>query len=174
MKRSLIMIVALAAAATLVADLAGGTSAASPSGGAAATVSTGGSTLGRILIDGRGRTLYLFEKDTRGRSACSGTCATYWPPLLTHGRPSARGGAAASLLGTIRRADGTPQVTYAGHPLYRYLPDVRPGQTLGQDLHDFGAGWYVLSPAGKKIEAVAVVGNVRRVGPLYPSRYYAR
>ena len=65
-------------------------------------------------------------------------------------------------------------MTYAGHPLYRYLPDARPGQTHGQDSHDFGAGWYVLSPAGKKIEAVAVVGNVPRVGPLYPSRYYAR
>ena len=91
----------------------------------------------------------------------------------TAGRPRGRG-AGASLLGTIRRAAGTTQVTYAGHPLYRYLPDTKPGQTHGQDSHDFGAGWYVLSPAGKKIEAVAVVGNVPRVGPLYPSRYYVR
>ena len=87
MRRPLMIIVALAAAASLAADLAGGTSAARPSGGAAATVSIGSSSLGRILVDGRGRTLYLFEKDTRGRSTCSGTCATYWPPLLMHGRP---------------------------------------------------------------------------------------
>jgi predicted lipoprotein with Yx(FWY)xxD motif len=173
-KGSLIIIVALAAAVVLAAGLAGGTSAARPSGIAAATVSTGSSTLGRILVDGKGRTLYLFEKDTRGRSACSGTCATYWPPLLTHGRPSARGGAAASLLGTSRRADGTTQVTYAGHPLYRYLPDVRPGQTLGQDLHDFGAGWYVVSQTGTKIEANGPGKNARQTGQSHPPRYFAR
>lgn len=174
MKRSLILILALAAAATLAADIARGTSASSLSGVAAATVSTRSSTLGRILVDARGRTLYLFEMDTRGRSACSGTCATYWPPLLTHGRPTARGGAAASLLGTIHRADGTTQVAYAGHPLYRYLPDVRPGQTAGQDSHDFGAGWYVLSPAGKKIEGEGTGTNDPQVSRPYPSRYYDR
>jgi predicted lipoprotein with Yx(FWY)xxD motif len=152
-RRTLILIAAAVAAATLTADIARGTSSSRPSGVAAASVSTGSSTLGRILVDSRGRTLYLFEKDTRRRSACAGTCATYWPPLLTRGRPTARGKAAASLLGTIRRADGTTQVTYAGHPLYRYLPDARPGQTNGQDSHDFGAGWYVLSPGGRKIEA---------------------
>jgi predicted lipoprotein with Yx(FWY)xxD motif len=151
-KRTLILIAAAVAAATLTADIARGTASASPAGAAAAAVSTGSSKLGRILVDGSGRTLYLFEKDTRRRSACSGTCATYWPPLLTRARPTARGKAASSLLGTFRRADGTTQVTYAGHPLYRYLPDVRPGQTNGQDSHDFGAGWYVVSPAGKKIE----------------------
>jgi predicted lipoprotein with Yx(FWY)xxD motif len=151
-KRTLILIAAAVAAATLTADIARGTASSGPAGLAATAVSTGSSKLGRILVDGRGRTLYLFEKDTRRHSACSGTCATYWPPLLTRARPKARGKAAASLLGTIRRADGTTQVTYAGHPLYRYLPDARPGQTNGQDSHDFGAGWYVVSPAGKKIE----------------------
>jgi predicted lipoprotein with Yx(FWY)xxD motif len=56
------------------------------------------------------------------------------------------------LLGITRRGNGTKQLTYAGHPLYRFTGDTKPGQTTGQDLHDFGAGWYVLSPAGKKIE----------------------
>ena len=149
MRRPLIILVALAAAALLAA----GAFASSSSTGSASTVSIGKSALGHILVDGKGRTLYLFEKDTRGRSSCSGTCATYWPPLLIHGKPTAGRGVRASLLGTIRRAGGTTQVTYAGHPLYRYLPDTKPGQTNGQDLHDFGAGWYVLSPAGKKIEA---------------------
>ena len=109
-----------------------------------------------------------------GRSACSGTCATYWPPLLTRGKPTARARREASLLGTIRRADGTTQVTYAGHPLYRYLPDTKPGQTNGQDSHDFGAGWYVLSPAGKKIEADERRQERARVGRPNPPRYYAR
>ena len=147
MNRLLIIIAFLASAASLAA----GASATSHSAAAVATVSTGSSSLGRILIDGKGRTLYLFEKDRQGRSACSGTCATYWPPLLAHGKPTAGRGAKASLIGTIRRADGTKQVTYAGHPLYRYLPDTKPGQTLGQDSHLFGASWYVLSPVGKKI-----------------------
>jgi predicted lipoprotein with Yx(FWY)xxD motif len=116
------------------------------------TVSTATSKLGRILVDSRGRTLYLFEKDTRGRSACAGTCASYWPPLLIKGKPTTGGAAKKALLGITRRVDGTRQVTYAGHPLYTFVQDTKPGQTNGQDLHDFGAGWYVLAPAGTKIE----------------------
>ncbi len=117
------------------------------------TVSTATSKLGRILADSRGRTLYLFENDKRGHSACAGACATYWPPLLTRGKPTAARAAKQALLGTTRRADGTTQVTYASHPLYRFVQDTKPGQTTGQDLHDFGAGWYVLAPAGTKIES---------------------
>ena len=117
------------------------------------TVSSATSKLGRILADSRGRTLYLFENDTRGHSSCAGACATYWPPLLTRGKPTAARAAKQALLGTTRRADGTTQVTYAGHPLYRFVQDTKPGQTTGQDLHDFGAGWYVLAPAGTKIES---------------------
>jgi len=117
------------------------------------TVSTATSKLGRILVDSRGRTLYLFEKDKRGHSRCAGACVTYWPPLLTNGKPTAARAAKQALLGTTRRADGTTQVTYAGHPLYRFVRDAKPGQTTGQNLHDFGAGWYVLAPAGTKIES---------------------
>jgi predicted lipoprotein with Yx(FWY)xxD motif len=108
--------------------------------------------IGTILVDSRGRTLYLFEKDKRGHSACSGTCATYWPPLVTHGKPIAANGARKALLGTIRRADGSMQVTYAGHPVYRFLLDSKHGQTKGEGLNDFGGGWDALTPAGKKIE----------------------
>jgi predicted lipoprotein with Yx(FWY)xxD motif len=117
-----------------------------------ATVATAHSKLGRIIVDGRGRTLYLFEKDRHMRSACYGACATYWPPLLTHGKPIAAHGARTSLLGMTRRRDGHEQVTYAGHPLYRYIQDTKPGQTNGEGLHFFGGGWDALSPAGKKIE----------------------
>ena len=110
------------------------------------------SHLGSILVDNQGRTLYLFEKDRRGKSSCDGACATYWPPLLTHGKPAARGGVKQSLLGITRRAGGVTQVTYAGHPLYRFTGDAKPGQTSGQNSHEFGADWYVVSPAGKKID----------------------
>jgi predicted lipoprotein with Yx(FWY)xxD motif len=120
---------------------------------AATRVGVASSRLGRIIVDGKGRTLYLFEKDKRGRSACYGQCATYWPPLITHGKPVARPGVKRSLLGTTRRANGSQQVTYAGHPLYRFALDTKPGQTKGEGLNDFGAGWDVLSPAGKKIES---------------------
>ncbi len=79
-------------------------------------------------------------------------CAAYWPPLLTRGKPRAAAGAKQSLLGVSRRADGRSQVTYAGHPLYRFAQDTKRGQTAGQDLQLFGAGWYVLSPRGVKID----------------------
>ena len=126
--------------------------AASGSAAPAATVATAPSGLGRILVDGRGRTLYLFEKDRRGRSACSGLCATYWPPLVASGKWLAIKGVKQSLLASIRRADGSRQVTYAGHPLYLFSGDTKRGQTNGEGLTDFGAGWYVVSPAGKKID----------------------
>ena len=119
----------------------------------AAKVGVANPPLGRIIVDSNGRTLYLFEKDKNRRSACSGQCATYWPPLLPHGKPVARAGVKQSLLGTTRRANGSQQVTYAGHPLYRFVQDVKPGQTKGQGSRAFGAGWDVLSPAGKKIES---------------------
>jgi predicted lipoprotein with Yx(FWY)xxD motif len=109
------------------------------------------SSLGGILVDGQGRTLYLFEKDKRGRSTCDSTCAAYWPPLLAHGKPAAGQGVKGSLLGITQRPGGIAQVTYAGHPLYRFVQDSRPGQTKGQDSHAFGASWYVLAPTGKKI-----------------------
>ena len=126
--------------------------AASDAASRAAGVSVGRTGLGKVVTDSSGRTLYLFEKDRRGHSACSGACAAYWPPLLTQGKPVARGGAKQSLLGTIKRANGARQVTYAGHPLYRYLLDTKRGETSGEGSTLFGAGWDALTPAGKKIE----------------------
>jgi predicted lipoprotein with Yx(FWY)xxD motif len=143
----IITVVAALSLAGLSAAIAAGNSASRP-----ATVSTARTGLGRIIVNGQGRTLYLFEKDRKGRSACSGTCATYWPPLLTHGKPIAANGARQALIGTTRRSDGTTQVTYAGHPVYRFMLDSKRGQTKGEGLNDFGGGWDALSPAGKKIE----------------------
>src|SRR5439155_22382472 len=122
---------------------------AGPSNGSAGTAKVGvaSSSLGRIVVDNKGRTLYLFEKDKNRRSTCYGPCATYWPPLLTHGKPVARAGVNQSRLGTTRRANGSEQVTYAGHPLYRFVEDTKPGQLKGEGSQLFGAGWDVLSPA---------------------------
>ena len=149
MKRVFPIIFAVVALVSL-AGLSGALAATDSQSGT--RVSAASSSLGRIIVDGRGRTLYLFEKDKRGHSACSGACAMYWPPVITHGKPIAGQGVKTSLLGTIRRANGARQVTYAGHPLYRYLLDTKSGQTNGEGLQDFGGGWDALSPAGKKIE----------------------
>jgi predicted lipoprotein with Yx(FWY)xxD motif len=104
------------------------------------------------MTDAAGRTLYLFEKDTGGKSSCYGACAQGWPPLLTTGTPTSAAGVSASLLGTVNRTNGTVQVTYAGHPLYYFTGDTKPGDIKGQNLHAFGADWYVVGPAGKKVE----------------------
>jgi len=140
-------LIVLATAAVFAATVA---SAATQSG--AATVKTHSSSLGKILVDANGRTLYLFAKDKPKMSNCSGACAAYWPPVLTRGKPIARAGAKASLLGTTRRSNGSMQVTYAGHPLYRFALDMQAGQTKGEGLDDFGGEWDAVTPSGKHAE----------------------
>ena len=131
----------------------GGYGAAGPSPAAAKpSVSTARSALGTILVDGKGRTLYLFEKDKGARSSCSGACASVWPPAPAATVAHGAAGISAARLGSIRRADGHSEATYAGHPLYFYAGDSKPGQTTGQGLDQFGGGWYVLSPDGRKID----------------------
>jgi predicted lipoprotein with Yx(FWY)xxD motif len=153
MNRAAFIASAAFAVASLTAGCGGYYSAppAAQDAAGAAKVGIAGSQLGRIVVDGTGRTLYLFEKDDNGRSACYGDCAAYWPPLLSRGNPVARSAARQSLLGTTRRADGGNQVTYAGHPLYRFAEDTKPGQTLGEGLQDFGGIWDALSPAGTEL-----------------------
>jgi predicted lipoprotein with Yx(FWY)xxD motif len=108
--------------------------------------------LGRVIANAQGRTLYLFRADTKTKSACYGACATYWPPLITTGKPTAAAGAKAALLGTIKRKDGKLQVTYKGHPLYTFALDKAAGQTKGEGLNNFGAKWYALAPSGATID----------------------
>jgi predicted lipoprotein with Yx(FWY)xxD motif len=138
----------------------GGDSAAAAStppktaSGQAATVGTaGGSSLGTILVDSQGRTLYLFQKDSGGKSACFGACASAWPPLRATGKPTAGSGVNASLFGTIPRSDGKPQVTYNGHPLYTFVMDTSPGDTNGQGSTAFGGAWFALDSAGNQVAA---------------------
>ena len=118
--------------------------------GAAVTVAR--SPYGRILMTGKHFALYSFSADSRGHSNCYGACAQAWPPLLTKGRPAARGAARSSLLGTTRRRDGSLQVTYRGHPLYRYIRDVKPREVLCQGVDEYGGLWTVVSPDGSPIQ----------------------
>jgi predicted lipoprotein with Yx(FWY)xxD motif len=128
------------------------------SGSGSPSVSTGGvtldtasSSLGTILVDQEGKTLYLFEADSTNKSNCSGSCATYWPPVTTSGKAAAGSGVSAAMIGTAMRSDGTSQVTYAGHPLYWFSGDSKPGDTNGEGLTNFGGAWYAVSPAGKAV-----------------------
>jgi predicted lipoprotein with Yx(FWY)xxD motif len=128
--------------------------AASPttSSGRPATIGVAGAgILGKILVDAHGRTVYLFKKDTGPKSTCAGQCAVDWPPVTTKGKPVPASGLTASEVGTTSRSDGKTQVTYNGHPLYRFSGDSNPGDTTGQGLNAFGASWFVLSPAGNQI-----------------------
>jgi predicted lipoprotein with Yx(FWY)xxD motif len=148
--------------AALALSACGGDDGGSSSSGSATTTSDGTSAqaasvvvektdLGSILADGKDRTLYLFLKDTGTTSECNDACAAAWPPLVASGTPTAGSGAEASLVGTTMRSDGTSQVTYNGHPVYRYSGDQKPGDTAGEGLDAFGAEWYVLSPAGDQV-----------------------
>ena len=117
----------------------------------APTVQARRSRFGRVLFDRRGFVLYVFTRDPRGRSVCSGACAKAWPPLIVHGRPTAGRGLRRGRLGTTRRRDGRRQVTYAGRPLYFYVGDTRPGQISCQDVFEFGGTWLVQSPSGAPV-----------------------
>lgn len=122
-------------------------------GGEAASVSLASvPKLGFVLVDSKGFTLYDFHKDKGTESACYGACAKVWPPLLTTGEPQPSNGASAAKLGTTKRKDGAVQVTYAGHPLYTYASDTKPGEANGQDIDSFGAEWYALQGSGAEAE----------------------
>ena len=137
-----------AAAAAVTHPQSFRTLAASRSSG---TVTLHATKLGKVLATRTGMTLYLFKADKKGKSACYGQCATYWPPLLKKGSLTAGTGLKAKLLGTTKRKNGTRQVTYAGHPLYRFKLDKHAGEVEGQGQDFFGGKWYVLSAAGRTV-----------------------
>lgn len=165
-----ILLPALIAAALigLLAVGCGGSDSSSPITAAATTSTAAGSgasggvatidvadnpDLGQILTDADGNTVYLFEKDENGMSNCSGECAAQWPPVTTSGSPKVGAGADQSLIGTVKRDDGSEQVTYDGHPLYRYVGDTQPGDTNGNELELYGAEWYAMMPDGSNAES---------------------
>lgn len=131
-------------------------SAGGSSSGTAATVSAAGNPeLGMVLVDSEGFTVYGFAKDQGTTSSCYGACAEAWPPVSTEGAPISGEGAQSSKLGTTKRKDGTVQVTYAGHPLYTFVEDSRPGEANGNGVSAFGAEWHALDESGSAVPASA-------------------
>jgi predicted lipoprotein with Yx(FWY)xxD motif len=157
-------VLAVVAAIVAIAAAAGGGSsggaygssatAATPTGaGPTSAVSTRTGDDGTYLVDGNGRALYLFEADKPNVSKCDSGCQSIWPGFKAGAKPPvAKGGALAGKLGVTSSAQGDRLVTYNGHPLYYYVGDKAPGNMNGQGLDQFGAEWYVLSPAGNKID----------------------
>jgi predicted lipoprotein with Yx(FWY)xxD motif len=148
-KRIVVPSAALAALAGLALAVPAGAAAKGP-----ATVKVANSSLGKILVNGSGRTVYMFTKDGRNKDHCVTikTCTSVWPPLTTKGKPVARSGAKASLLGTIKLPNGSLQVTYAGHPLYTYSADVMPHETDYVGSPQFGGTWYAVSSTGGRVK----------------------
>ncbi len=130
------------------------TSSSSPSSGSASSsssvvIGTRSTSIGTVLVNAQGHTLYWFAKDTPTTSNCTGTCATYWPPVL--GKPKAASGASLpEAFGTIKRSGGQVQATYDGHPLYTYASDTSAGMTSGNDLNLSGGLWWAMTPSGSK------------------------
>lgn len=120
---------------------------------ATASVSLRKTSLGNILVDSKGRTLYLWVADKHGKSTCFGACASVWPPATVKGKPVAGKGITASKLTTVSRGGGVNELVYNGHPLYLYISDANtPGKTTGQGSASFGAPWYVVNAAGSAID----------------------
>jgi predicted lipoprotein with Yx(FWY)xxD motif len=105
------------------------------------------SEFGTMLYGSDGQAIYLFDLEESARPRCYDECAAAWPPVLTTGELLAGAGVRPGLLGTVRRRDGSSQVTYAGHPLYFYAHED-PWQVLCHDFADFGGTWYVVQPGG--------------------------
>jgi predicted lipoprotein with Yx(FWY)xxD motif len=137
--------------AILVASTAVAAAAAVPlRSGGHAQVRLRSTPLGSVLVDVRGRTLYLFTADAAAKSACAGQCAAAWPPFTTVGAPLAGRGLKAALLKTTTRKDGRLQVVYAGHPLYFYGGDHRAGATSGEGVE---GTWFAVDARGAKVVA---------------------
>jgi predicted lipoprotein with Yx(FWY)xxD motif len=148
-KRRFILSAALAALSALALAVPAAAGASGP-----ATVKVASSSIGKILVNGAGRTLYMFTKDGRNHDRCfpNRDCRAVWPALTTKGRPLARAGAKSSLLGTIRLPNSARQVTYAGHPLYTYSADVMPHDTDYVGVQQFGGTWFAVSAGGGKVQ----------------------
>src|SRR5579859_4901906 len=138
---------------TTTAPAAGGSSAAASGGGTTVNMTTINGTA--VLTNSAGKTLYWFAPDTSTTSKCTGSCATFWPPVTG---PVTAGSGVTGTLGTITRPDGTTQATYDGHPLYTYVGDTAAGQAKGNGLNISGGLWYEMTVSGAK-PAVSTGGS---------------
>jgi predicted lipoprotein with Yx(FWY)xxD motif len=143
----------------LLADSPAHSATGNSASGKSGTVSLRKTSLGMILVNSKGRTLYLFAKDRGAKSSCTGMCATYWPPLVSTAKPTAGSGVKAALLGRTRRSNGAMQVTYNKHPLYTFALDKAAGQVTGEGKLAFGAKWYGVSARGTAVTKTAPAGT---------------
>jgi predicted lipoprotein with Yx(FWY)xxD motif len=145
-------VLASAASASAVAGAQAGLPTAHASH--AAKVELRHTELGKVLVDSSGDTLYRFTKDSHNKDACQSIskCSGTWPALSTSARPVAGPGVKSSLLSTIKLSDGARQVTYAGHPLYRYAETSEAGETAYVGAEEFGGKWYALNAAGSTVK----------------------
>jgi predicted lipoprotein with Yx(FWY)xxD motif len=169
MKRTLFLTAALAAWALVLAACSND-STTPPAGGGTTTTSSSGTTMsggtvqvadngtyGKILTDGQGNTLYLFEQDQGTKSACTTGCSSTWHALtVSGGQPSAGDGATANLVGVAKQADGSMQVTYNGHLVYTYTGDSTAGDTNGEGISGV---WFVVSPSGDAVQQAMSGGS---------------
>ena len=112
-------------------------------------IALGDSEFGAMLFDSKKQAIYIFERDSEGKTVCYGECAEAWPPVFTKGDPRAGKGVRSSLLGTVKRRDGRLQVTYAGQPLYFYAHEG-PGEVRCHNVNLNGGLWWVVGPDGKR------------------------
>jgi predicted lipoprotein with Yx(FWY)xxD motif len=154
-----IALVTVAVVALAAAGVAAAAAVTHQSTGSSGTVNLRSTKLGKVLVTKSGMTLYLFKADRNGRSVCYGQCATYWPPLLSKAKPTAGSGVKAKLLKTIKRKNGTKQVTYAGHPLYRFKLDKSAGQVNGEGQDFVGGKWYGVNSSGKAVTHASGTGG---------------
>jgi predicted lipoprotein with Yx(FWY)xxD motif len=163
--RPLVWAAGLLAAGTLLAACGGGTgygnassssnapkTAQAPQGAAGQTVHTGKSDFGKVLVDSSGKTLYAFAADSPGRSNCAGSCLQYWPAAQASGTVSHSSDVTAKLA-SIKRSDGSTQLTVNGWPVYTYAADSGPGQATGQGENLSGGRWWVVAPSGTQIKS---------------------
>jgi predicted lipoprotein with Yx(FWY)xxD motif len=147
----ILVVIVAATVAIIVATSGGGTSKAQTAVAANSAISLKQTSVGKVLVDANGRTLYLFAGDKRNVSTLSAAGRAIWPPFTSTTRPQATGGVAAAQIGTATGTRGRTQITYNGHPLYYYVGDHQPGQTAGQGLNQFGGRWYALAATGAAI-----------------------
>jgi predicted lipoprotein with Yx(FWY)xxD motif len=157
LRRTAVLVPAALVGLTLLVSACGGgggvtTLSGTPTTDGSLTLTLQHSPVGPILATGGGATLYDFVPDTPTHSACiSNVCIFQWPPLVTSGPVRVGKGVDRSLVGTLRRPDGSTQLSYGGHPLYAYNGDVSPGVVMGQAVNQDGGLWYVLTAQGKQI-----------------------
>jgi predicted lipoprotein with Yx(FWY)xxD motif len=152
-RRPILLILAVGITALLAGYASSSSASTTASAASAATVRLIHTSKGKILGSARGFTLYMFTADRRNSDRCvkKSGCTSIWPPLTVKGRPTAGTGLRRSLLGTIRLPGGRHQVTYAGHPLYRYSGDSGPARTFYIGASQFGGRWFALNAAGKEV-----------------------